>query len=64
MDPNKKYPLGDESYGMNSTERKFQGESERYKMGRNGEIQNMITSMMQGFKDMNCNIILFEKETR
>ena len=56
--PKKKYPLGDYSDGMNSTKRKFEGESERHTMGGNDEIQNLITSMMQGFRDMACNIIL------
>ena len=39
----KKDPLGDDSDGMNSTEGKFQGESERHSMVGNGEIQNLIT---------------------
>ena len=37
-DPKKKYPLGDESDCMNSTKAKFQGESEKHRMGGNEEI--------------------------
>ena len=33
-------------------------------MGGNGEIQNMISSIMKGFWDMTRNIILYGKETR
>ena len=47
IDPKKKYHLGDDYDGLNSTEGRFQGESERHNMGGNFEIQNMISIMMQ-----------------
>ena len=56
--PKKKDPLGDDSDGINSTEGKFHGESDKHSMGGNGDIQSMIASMMQGFIDMICNIIV------
>ena len=58
LDPRKKYPLGEYLDGMNYTEEKFQGVSERHSMGGNGEIQSMVSSVMQGFREMTCNTIL------
>ena len=48
LDPKKKHPLGDDFDEMNSIEGKFQGENERHNMGGNGEIQSLISNMMQG----------------
>ena len=48
---------------MNSSEGKFQGESEGHSMDWNAEIQNMISGMLQGFRDMTLNIILFGQDT-
>ena len=62
--PMKKDPLGDYSNGMYSTEGKIQIESERHNMGGNSEIQNMISSIIQGFRNMTHNTILSRKETR